>query len=40
MRFPSLAHARRWHDDPEYRALAEHRRRSARTNLALVEGTD
>lgn len=38
MKFPSLEHAHRWHDDPDYQALAEHRRRSARTNLVLVDG--
>ena len=38
MKFPSLAHAHRWHDDPDYKALAEHRRRSAHTNLVLIEG--
>lgn len=40
MKFPSLQHAHDWHDDPDYQALAEHRRRSARANLALVEGID
>jgi len=40
MRFPSPDHARRWHDDPDYQALAEHRRRAARANLVLVEGID
>ena len=38
MKFPSLDHARRWHADPEYQILAEHRHRSARANLVLVEG--
>ena len=38
MKFPSLDHARRWHADPDYQALAEHRHRSARANLVLVEG--
>ena len=38
MRFPSVEHARRWHADPEYQALAEHRKRAAYTNLVLVEG--
>jgi uncharacterized protein (DUF1330 family) len=40
MKFPSLDHAHRWHADPDYQALAEHRRRSARANLILVEGID
>ena len=38
MKFPSLQHAHDWHDDPEYSALAEHRKRSAKANLVLVEG--
>jgi uncharacterized protein (DUF1330 family) len=40
MKFPSLDHARRWHEDPDYQALAEHRRQAARANLVLVEGLD
>jgi len=36
MRFPDAAHARAWHADPDYRALAEHRHRAARANLVLV----
>ncbi len=38
MKFPSMEDARNWHDDPDYRALAEHRQRSAKANLVLVEG--
>ena len=38
MRFPSLERARAWHDDPDYQALAVHRRRAAEANLVLVEG--
>ncbi|NNE23278.1 MAG: DUF1330 domain-containing protein [Rhizobiales bacterium] len=40
MKFPSLQHAQNWHTDPDYQALAEHRRRSAKANLVLVEGID
>lgn len=40
MKFPSMQHARNWHADPEYRALANHRLKSARTNLAIVDGID
>jgi len=40
MKFPSLDQAHRWHADPDYQALAEHRRQSARANLVLVEGID
>jgi uncharacterized protein (DUF1330 family) len=38
MKFPSLEHARQWKDDPDYKAIAEYRWRSAKTNLVLVEG--
>lgn len=40
LKFPDLDHARRWHDDPEYMALAAHRHASAQTNMILVEGID
>ena len=40
MKFPSVEHARSWHDDPDYQALAEHRWRSSRANLVLVDGVD
>ena len=38
MKFPSVESAQAWCDDPDYQALAEHRHRSARTNLVIVEG--
>ena len=38
MRFPSVAHARAWHADPEYVALAAIRHRTASTNLAVIDG--
>jgi uncharacterized protein (DUF1330 family) len=38
MKFPSLEHARSWYADPDYKALAEHRHKSAEANLVLVEG--
>lgn len=38
MRFPDAESARAWYDDPEYRALAEIRHRTARTNLVLLHG--
>ncbi|MEX0286430.1 MAG: DUF1330 domain-containing protein [Paracoccaceae bacterium] len=38
MEFPSLDAARAWKDDPDYVALAEIRKRTARTNMVLVEG--
>ena len=40
MRFPSIEHARNWYSDPDYKALAAHRDRSADTNLILVQGVD
>jgi len=38
MKFPSIEDARAWYADPDYKALAEHRHRSAKANLVLVEG--
>lgn len=38
MRFPSREQARAWYDDPEYKAPAAHRHRSAKANLILVDG--
>jgi len=38
MRFPSLEAAHAWHDDPAYQELAEIRKRTAKTNLVIVEG--
>lgn len=38
MKFPSSEEARAWYADPEYKALAAHRHRSAKANLILVEG--
>ena len=40
MKFPDTKAAQDWLADPEYQALAEHRKRSARANLVLVEGVD
>ena len=40
MKFPSVEAAHAWHDDPDYQALAEHRWRSSRANLVLVDGID
>ena len=40
LRFPTVEDAHRWHDDPDYRALADFRHRSAKTNLVIVEGVD
>lgn len=38
MRFPDRARALAWYQDPDYRALAAFRHRSAAANLVLVEG--
>lgn len=38
MKCPDPNAAQEWLADPDYLALAEHRKRSARTNLVLVEG--
>ena len=38
MKCPDPNAAQKWLTDPDYRALAEHRKRSARSNLVLVEG--
>lgn len=36
--FPDLDAARAWKNDPDYVALAEIRKRSAKTNMILVDG--
>jgi uncharacterized protein (DUF1330 family) len=38
MRFPSVAHAKAWHDDPDYKELAEIRHRTASANLVVIDG--
>ncbi len=38
MKFPSVEHAHRWHEDPDYRELVEYRTNSADANLVLVQG--
>jgi uncharacterized protein (DUF1330 family) len=40
MKFPDSQAAQDWLADPDYQALAEHRKRSARANLVLVDGID
>jgi len=40
MRFPTAEDARRWHADPGYQALAEHRHRASRANIVMVAGVD
>ena len=38
MRFDSVETAKAWYEDPEYTQLAEIRHRTAKANLAIVEG--
>ena len=41
LRFPNEASAKAWHTDPDYQALAEHRRAASNMNfLQLVRGFD
>ncbi len=40
MRFPTSEDARRWHNDPDYQTLAEHRHRASRANIVLIDGLD
>ena len=37
-RFPTEEDAMRWYRSPEYQAVAQHRVKSARTNLILAKG--
>ncbi|WP_375254674.1 DUF1330 domain-containing protein [Yoonia sp.] len=38
MRFPSVQDAKAWHDDPDYQELAKIRKRTAATNLVVIDG--
>jgi uncharacterized protein (DUF1330 family) len=38
IRFPSMEHAKRWYESPEYRDILPHRLRAAATDLILVDG--
>ncbi len=40
MRFPTSDDARRWHADPDCRALAVHCNRASRANIVMVDGFD
>ena len=37
---PTSEDAQRWHNDPDYQTLAEHRHRASRANIVLVDGLD
>lgn len=38
MKFPSRTAADNWLNDPDYQALARHRKRAASANLVVVDG--
>jgi uncharacterized protein (DUF1330 family) len=38
IRFPSVEDAKRWYEAPEYQHVAQHRFRSTKTNLIIIEG--
>ena len=38
LEFPSLAQLNAWYNSPEYRPLLEIRKRTARSNVIIVEG--
>lgn len=38
LRFPDSAEAERWYRSPEYQAIAQHRWRASRANVALLKG--
>ena len=38
IRFPSVEEAKRWYEAPEYQEVAQHRFRSTKTNLIVIEG--
>ena len=38
LRFPDAAEAERWYGSPEYRAIAGHRWKASRANVAILQG--
>ena len=40
IRFPDEEEAQRWYNSSEYQSIAQHRFRSAKTNVALVSGVE
>ena len=38
LEFPSMAHAKRWYESPNYQAIAQHRFKAATANLILAGG--
>jgi uncharacterized protein (DUF1330 family) len=38
LEFPSMGHAKRWYESPNYQSLAQHRFKAATSNLVLANG--
>ena len=38
LEFPSMEHAKRWYESPDYKLLAQHRFKAATSNLILADG--
>ena len=38
LEFPSMGHAKRWYESPDYQSIAQHRFKAATSNLILAGG--
>jgi uncharacterized protein (DUF1330 family) len=38
LEFPSMDHARRWYESPNYKSIVQHRFKAARSNIILANG--
>lgn len=38
LEFPSIGHAKRWYESPDYQAIVHHRFNAATSNLILADG--
>ena len=38
LEFPSLDHAKRWYESPQYQSIAQHRFKAATSNIILAQG--
>jgi uncharacterized protein (DUF1330 family) len=38
LEFPSMEHAKRWHESPAYRSIVKHRFKAATSNVILAAG--
>jgi uncharacterized protein (DUF1330 family) len=38
LEFPSMGHAKRWYESPNYQSIVQHRFKAATSNLVLAEG--